>query len=418
VEMRTALDQALGAPSPAYAAGLAFGQPIKKDHIQELRDRVLAAWNSGAGGVDIRWLVTDQLGTPRMIFDQTGSLANTKRHDYLPFGEELGGQGGRTTALGYAADIVRQKFTQKERDNETGLDYFGARYYASTAGRFTGTDPKPVTKESFLNPQRWNQYVFVNNNPMGSVDLNGADGEGKAGDKVISVFLDYGVKSLGTRVTTDSSSGKVTSAVPNTSDWQGTSEAAARNGYRVDFYGSSDVTGNKGLPHPSVSDISFENALRTSDLVLYLGHGRGDPSTEPFQQQGIQVGQTLYTPAGSGSASPTATVGAGPFTGQKPEVTASVVANFSCDANPNGGSYFSFVGQNQVMVTVDSRGDGRNGGITTYDALDKAANAFVKTYARTGDTLKAVEAANKVLGRIPGNQKENEGDKIRQKKVD
>jgi YD repeat-containing protein len=85
---------------------------------------------SGAGG-PIQWLVTDQLGTPRMIFDQSGSLAGVSRHDYLPFGEELfAGTGGRTVSQGYgAADGVRQKFTSKERDIETGLDYFGARYF-------------------------------------------------------------------------------------------------------------------------------------------------------------------------------------------------------------------------------------------------------------------------------------------------
>jgi hypothetical protein len=33
--------------------------------------------------------VTDQLGTPRMIFDESGGFANVSRHDYLPFGEEL-----------------------------------------------------------------------------------------------------------------------------------------------------------------------------------------------------------------------------------------------------------------------------------------------------------------------------------------
>jgi len=56
--------------------------------------------------------VSDQLGTPRMIFDQSGSLATVSRHDYLPFGEELfAGTGGRTTAQGYSAsDGVRQKF--------------------------------------------------------------------------------------------------------------------------------------------------------------------------------------------------------------------------------------------------------------------------------------------------------------------
>src|SRR5882672_10882304 len=108
IEMRTALDQILGGPSGGYAAGLAQGQPIKAIHIQELRDRLTAT-----SGSDIRWLVTDQLGTPRMIFDQSGSLANTSRHDYLPFGEDLT-VGGRTTSQGYTGDSVREQFTGYE----------------------------------------------------------------------------------------------------------------------------------------------------------------------------------------------------------------------------------------------------------------------------------------------------------------
>ena len=88
-------------------------------------------------------------GTPRMVLDQTGSLTPLKRHDYLPFGEELfAPTSGRTAAQGYASgDGVRQHFTQKERDNETGLDYFGARYYASMQGRFTGVDPYDINLE-------------------------------------------------------------------------------------------------------------------------------------------------------------------------------------------------------------------------------------------------------------------------------
>jgi hypothetical protein len=69
------------------------------------------------------WLVADRLGTPRMVADRTGGLAGVRRHDYLPFGEELSaGAGGRTTAQGYgAADNVRQKFTGYEHDEERVL---------------------------------------------------------------------------------------------------------------------------------------------------------------------------------------------------------------------------------------------------------------------------------------------------------
>ncbi|HEY5883278.1 MAG TPA: hypothetical protein VIT88_01245 [Pyrinomonadaceae bacterium] len=55
-EMRTALDQALGPPSGGYAGGLASGQPILKLHIQELRDRVLAAWQGNIGSIEIERL--------------------------------------------------------------------------------------------------------------------------------------------------------------------------------------------------------------------------------------------------------------------------------------------------------------------------------------------------------------------------
>jgi RHS repeat-associated protein len=61
----------------------------------------------------------------------------------LPFGEELdAGIAGRTTQIGYTQpDSTRQRFTSKERDSESKLDYFGARYYASHHGRFTGAGP-------------------------------------------------------------------------------------------------------------------------------------------------------------------------------------------------------------------------------------------------------------------------------------
>jgi RHS repeat-associated protein len=126
------------------------------------------SWCSSWG---VRWLVSDQLGTPRMVFDKTGNLSTTKRHDYLPFGEELfAGIGSRTTALGYTADSTRQQFTSKERDNETGLDYFLARYYSSSAARFTTPDSFGGSKE---NPQTLNRYAYVQNNPLNYNDPTG-----------------------------------------------------------------------------------------------------------------------------------------------------------------------------------------------------------------------------------------------------
>jgi RHS repeat-associated protein len=101
-----------------------------------------------------------------MIFDQSGALANVKRQDYLPFGEELIGLGLRSTTLGYSSgDGVRQKFTSKEQDTETGLDYFVARYYSSVQGRFVSGD-EPLADQSEGDPQSWNMYSYAGNHPL------------------------------------------------------------------------------------------------------------------------------------------------------------------------------------------------------------------------------------------------------------
>jgi len=155
---------------------------IKRAHIEDLRAGATRGSGAGQGGgtggaVHIQWLVTDHLGTPRIIADLSGSLVGIKRHDYLPFGEEIGaGVGGRTTGQGYSqVDNVRQKFTGKERDAETGLDYFGARYMSSTQGRFTSVDPGAFSKRHIANPQKWNRYPYVLNNPLRFFDPDGME---------------------------------------------------------------------------------------------------------------------------------------------------------------------------------------------------------------------------------------------------
>jgi RHS repeat-associated protein len=59
--------------------------------------------------------------------------------------------------------------TQKERDVETGLDYFRARYYSSNLGRFTSPDV-PFADQWEADPQSWNRYAYVGNNPTNAID--------------------------------------------------------------------------------------------------------------------------------------------------------------------------------------------------------------------------------------------------------
>ena|GEM_PF-3269594 len=63
--------------------------------------------------------------------------------------------------------------TLQERDVETGLDYFGARYYSSVQGRFTSVDPVTVTPERFYDPQQFNLYAYTRNNPLRFIDPTG-----------------------------------------------------------------------------------------------------------------------------------------------------------------------------------------------------------------------------------------------------
>ena len=122
----------------------------------------------GPGGTS--YLTSDTLGTPRIITHSSGAVK--ARRDYMPFGEEIGLLGGRTTGQGYVADNVRRKFTQKERDVESGLDYFHARYYSSAHGRFNSPD-QPFADQWVSAPQSWNLYSYVLNTPLKFTDPNG-----------------------------------------------------------------------------------------------------------------------------------------------------------------------------------------------------------------------------------------------------
>lgn len=105
---------------------------------------------------------TDAIGSVRAITDANGQLI--ERHDYLPFGEP------------YPADPEPQErrlFGGKERDHETRFEYFGGRYYASGSGRFTTVDPLLDTAAAIGDPQRWNRYVYVANNPFRYKDPDG-----------------------------------------------------------------------------------------------------------------------------------------------------------------------------------------------------------------------------------------------------
>lgn len=67
-----------------------------------------------------------------------------------------------------------QKFTAKERDNESGLDYFLARYHSPSQGRFLSPDPVSISAERLRDPQQLNLFAYARNNPLKFIDPDGA----------------------------------------------------------------------------------------------------------------------------------------------------------------------------------------------------------------------------------------------------
>jgi RHS repeat-associated protein len=126
----------------------------------------------------------DHLGTEVGTVDSTGILTNPL--DYTPFGQIFSG----STNDPYL-------FTGKERDAESGLDYFKYRYYESNMGRWMSPDPSELTPADLGNPQSLNLYNYVGNNPLTRVDLDGLCWKGFqwACDAIQS--LDNGVHGLG-----------------------------------------------------------------------------------------------------------------------------------------------------------------------------------------------------------------------------
>ena len=137
----------------------------------EFGGNVTALCTAPSIGGGLRYVLADVQGSSRAVMNNNGAGTSSiiARHDYLPFGEEIGsGLGLRNPSQGYnAIDNSRQKFALTERDSVTGLDHTWFRKYENLSGRWTSPDPVKGTIE---NPQAFNRYTYVNNDPVNLVD--------------------------------------------------------------------------------------------------------------------------------------------------------------------------------------------------------------------------------------------------------
>ena len=137
----------------------------------------------------LHFQLADPLGTRRVQTNPSGQVEEdcqtrgphgqvfVRGVESLPFGDGLNCV---KTSLSTADDATEHHFTGKERDTEsntgasqTGLDYFGARYYESTMGQWMSPDTDFNLKRILGTPQRWNRYAYVINNPLGRIDPDG-----------------------------------------------------------------------------------------------------------------------------------------------------------------------------------------------------------------------------------------------------
>jgi RHS repeat-associated protein len=141
-------------------------------------------YNYGHGGIHFE--LADPLGTKRVQANALGQI--DEQCTSLPFGNDinnppnLAGTSCTFVAnlLSTADDATEHHFTGKERDSESGNDYFEARYYSSAMGRFMSPDwsakAEPVPYSRLDDPQTLNLYSYVANNPLVRADLDGHDG--------------------------------------------------------------------------------------------------------------------------------------------------------------------------------------------------------------------------------------------------
>jgi RHS repeat-associated protein len=130
-------------------------------------------------GLAVSYYFSDHLKTTDVVTDAQGNIKNES--DFYPWGGEL---------QLLANDSNHYKFTGKERDTETGLDYFGARYYSNGLGRFITPDwaakATAVPYAEFADPQSLNLYSYVRNVPTTRFDPDGHN-------YVFAPFQDWGM---------------------------------------------------------------------------------------------------------------------------------------------------------------------------------------------------------------------------------
>jgi RHS repeat-associated protein len=204
------------------------------------------------------YLHTDHLGTIRLETNPTGTVVETCTN--LPFNEALVCNGS-SNPVGY-------HFTGKEHDPESGNDYFGARYYASSMGRFMSPDwspdPDTVPFAEFENPQTLNLYSY-GNNPLTYSDPDGhsvqiCDNNGHC------QTVDDDVYKAAQQASNSSLNGASLASLQNSSSGAGTLTSTDANGNTTNVGTVQWTPDNPGIQGPAAM-AGFNQLANTSRVV-------------------------------------------------------------------------------------------------------------------------------------------------------
>ncbi len=215
----------------------------------------------------------DQIGSSRLMTSDGGWPV--WQGTFLPYGEEYNPQ---ITTNHY-------KFTGKERDNESGLDCFGARYYSNGLGRFItpdwATKAIAVPYADFADPQSLNLYTYVRNVPTADLDIDGH--ASLAWERVKAV-----------RIAWKQEQALVQRSGRGTRDWTAAERAELLKAGKVNGYQGHHISSVNGNPKMAGNPDNVEFLKSEEHLDAHGGNWR-NPTTGALMSRSVAVLQVADT---------------------------------------------------------------------------------------------------------------------------
>jgi RHS repeat-associated protein len=309
-----------------------------RDYIY-LGSKLIAEYNVQTG--KYYYYMSDQINSTRIVTDDTGTIVHSSAHG--PYGEVQ-----KTWTNTYNPKL---KFSGKEPEAYSGLDYFGARYYDHNIYRFISVDSITSKKEALSNPQLWNLYAYSRNNPITFFDPSGmAD---------INVFIGF-----------DRTQDRFQLHVP-------------MNGQRIpipvmDFSSLSNEDHNVSIQ--SFTTEAFKASLDADNTwTFFVGHGIWDGTN----WTGIIFSDGVIADTN-------------PFDSKFIFSTNKFIGIFACSSSESAGTFVS------ALNTLFSVNSGANG-VTNAHTLWNAAHAVIRSLMAGGSPAEAAQSGTRMIRSIKAN---------------